>query len=205
VTATESVGDLTATSSLSAQPTKGPVYWQRIRGGLLGDALNTVIALIFATFPNTTFSQNNGVIKLTGIASRRVGYVVAILLIVFGLFPIIGGIFQAIPASVVYGSTLLMFFMVALAGVNLIRKDSPTPRNIAIVSFAVAAGIALSAWIPKQEWIHDYLKMFLAFPVSTGTFIALALELTIPRGHTQTDNSEQEALDTKLAKQEPKP
>ena len=109
VTATESMGDLTATCNLSHLKTKGDAYWKRIKGGLLGDALNSLVAVCFATFPNTTFSQNNGVIRLTGIASKKVGYVVGAILIVMGLFPVVGGLFQVIPSAVVYGSTLLMF------------------------------------------------------------------------------------------------
>ena len=66
----ESVGDLTATSNLSGLATTGEKYWQRIRGGILGDAANSLMASIFCTFPNTTFSQNNGVIQLTGVCSR---------------------------------------------------------------------------------------------------------------------------------------
>ncbi|MES2605883.1 MAG: solute carrier family 23 protein, partial [Pseudomonadota bacterium] len=90
----ETIGDLTATSSLSKLPTKGPEYWGRIRGGVIADAIDCFLAAVFATFPNITFAQNNGVIRLTGIASRKVGLVTGGMLIVLGLFPIVGGLFQ---------------------------------------------------------------------------------------------------------------
>ena len=73
VTAIETTGDLTANSIISGQPVRGRLYMQRIKGGMLGDGVNSGIAAIFNTFPNTTFSQNNGVIQMTGVASRHVG------------------------------------------------------------------------------------------------------------------------------------
>ena len=69
VSVTESVGDLTATSMVSKQPLAGPTYWRRVQGGVMADGLNTVLAAVLGTFPNTTFSQNNGVIQVTGVAS----------------------------------------------------------------------------------------------------------------------------------------
>jgi len=62
ITTIESTGDLTATSMLSGEPVEGDKYMERIKGGVLGDGINSAIAMIFNTFQNTTFSQNNGVI-----------------------------------------------------------------------------------------------------------------------------------------------
>lgn len=181
VTATESIGDLTATCSLSKQPTEGSSYWKRVRGGLLGDTLNSLIAVCFATFPNTTFSQNNGVIRLTGIASRKVGYFVAGMLIVLGFFPIVGGLFQVIPSPVVYGTTLLMFGMVALAGVNIVKRGGADMRSVLIVLVSVFMGIFLSVIAKDIPGLSNEIKMFLAFPVSTGAFVAMGLELVFPK------------------------
>lgn len=180
VSATESIGDLTATSSLSRVATTGQSYWQRIRGGVLGDSLNSFIAGLFATFPNTTFSQNNGVIRLTGIASRHIGYVVAFLLILLGLFPIIGGLFQAIPGAVVYGSTLLMFSLVALAGLGILKTQKNNRRTKSIATFAVIGGWTISYLVGFVDVLPDRLVMILQFPVSTGAFLAMILELILP-------------------------
>ena len=74
ITAIESSGDITANCMISKQDVKGEGYINRIKNGVLGDGVNSAIAAVFNTFPNTTFSQNNGVIHLTGIAfSRHVG------------------------------------------------------------------------------------------------------------------------------------
>jgi len=77
-----------------------------IIGGVLGDGVNSAIAAMFNTFPNTTFSQNNGVIQLTGIASRYVGMYLAGFLVVLGLFPVIGAFFRSLPNPVLGGLPL---------------------------------------------------------------------------------------------------
>ena len=70
----------------------------------MGDGINSLIAGIFNTMPNTTFSQNNGIIQLTGIASRKVGYYIAAMLIIFGLCPFVSAIFTIMPPPVLGGA-----------------------------------------------------------------------------------------------------
>ncbi|MBW8189769.1 purine/pyrimidine permease [Neiella marina] len=180
VTATESVGDLTATSSLSSQPIRGPKYWRRIKNGVLGDGFNSLLASVFNTFPNTTFSQNNGVIQLTGVASRHIGKVIAALLIVMGCFPVFGGIFQTMPAGLLFGATGLMFALVGLSGIRIIRGSPFPTRSWQIVALATLCGFALTlvpAWLPE---LPQTLIMLLGFPVAGGTLVAAVLELVIP-------------------------
>lgn len=124
ITTIETVGDLTATSAVSGEPIEGEVYLRRIQGGVLGDGVNSLIAAVFNTFPNTTFSQNNGVIQLTGVASRHVGSFVAVFLMLLGLFPIVGGLLQIMPAAVLGGATLLMFGTVAATGIRIIATQN---------------------------------------------------------------------------------
>src|SRR5690606_2915687 len=120
ITSIETSGDLTATSMISGEPIKGPLYEKRIKGGVLGDGVNSLIAAVFNTFPVTTFSQNNGVIQMTGIASRYVGFYVGAILFTMGMFPILGAIFTQLPKPVVGGVTLLMFATVATAGIRIL-------------------------------------------------------------------------------------
>ncbi|MSE24832.1 xanthine permease XanP, partial [Lactobacillus curvatus] len=69
----EAVGDLTANCLISQQPITGKPFQQRLQGGIVADGLSCVLAAVFSAFPNTTFAQNNGVIQMTGVASRYVG------------------------------------------------------------------------------------------------------------------------------------
>jgi len=123
ITAIESIGDLTATSMISKQPVKGDLYISRIKGGVLADGINSFIAGLFNTFPNTTFSQNNGVIQLTGVASRYVAYFIAGILVLMGLSPVLAGIFRIMPEPVLGGATILMFGTVATAGIKILATQ----------------------------------------------------------------------------------
>ncbi len=87
VTSLETIGDITATSDVSEQPVSGPLYMKRLKGGVLANVLNSCVSALFNTFPNSCLGQNNGVIQLTGVASRYVGFVVALMMIVLGLLP----------------------------------------------------------------------------------------------------------------------
>ncbi|MBE8378397.1 xanthine permease XanP, partial [Leptospira borgpetersenii serovar Hardjo-bovis] len=80
ITSLETLGDLAATSHASEQPVSGPLYMKRLKGGVLANGLNSFVSAVFNTFPNSCFGQNNGVIQLTGVASRYVGFVVALML-----------------------------------------------------------------------------------------------------------------------------
>lgn len=184
VTMTESIGDLTATTALSRQPTSGPPYWRRIRGGVMADGLNSIIAAGMGTFPNTTFSQNNGVIALTGVASRYVGMLVALLLIVLGLVPAFSTLFQAIPGGVLHSTTALLFAMIALTGLRMLRLQSNQRRALGLLAASTVAAFALTfapqAFSAQGIELSASLTMFCNFPVATGALTALLLEAVIP-------------------------
>ena len=97
VTSLEAIGDVTATSKISNEPVEGPVWMQRIKGGVLVNGANSLLAGVFNTFPSSVFAQNNGVIQITGVASRYVGIWIAGMLVVLGLFPVVAGVLQAVP------------------------------------------------------------------------------------------------------------
>lgn len=181
VSATESIGDLTATASLSGLPTNDASFWRRLRGGILADSINSAIAAIFSTFPNTTFSQNNGVIRLTGVSSRRVGRYVALFLILLGLLPVVAAVVQVIPGAVVAGATLLMFFMVGVSGYHIALSAGPEQRDWTIIGLAIVVGLSLPLAEPWLTKLPTAMRNFLGFPVSSGAFVAIVLELLIPR------------------------
>ena len=181
ISATESIGDLTATASLSGLPIADRSYWRRLRGGILADAVNSFAAAVFSTFPNTTFSQNNGVIRLTGVCSRRIGLWVAGFLVVLGLLPVVAVVLQALPGAVVSGATLLMFVMVAISGLHIARGDRERRRSARIVPAAVIGGLVLGVVGPRVPMLPDALRMLVSFPVSSGAFIAMGLEIVLPR------------------------
>ena len=146
----------------------------------MGDALNSFLASVFCSFPNTTFSQNNGVIRLTGAYKPTIGLYAAGFLVLLGSVPIISSLFQAIPAVVVVGAALLLFIMVAVAGIQLVLSGGFAVRSGVIVALSVTGGYIVSEWVPQVELMPQGLQTVLVFPVSTGAFIAVLLELVWP-------------------------
>lgn len=181
ITTVESIGDLTATSMISGEPIEGDTYMKRISGGVLGDGVNSAIAAIFNSFPNTTFSQNNGVIQLTGVASRRVGYYIAGLLALFGLFPIVGGIFSIIPKPVLGGATIIMFATVAASGIRIISTSVIDRRGIMIMalSFGLGLGVLMNPMILQN--FPPFFKQMFGSAITTGGLTAIILNVILPR------------------------
>ncbi len=180
ITAIETTGDLTANSVISGEPVEGPTYMSRIKGGVLADGVNSGLAAIFNTFPNTTFSQNNGVIQMTGVASRHVGYYIAGILIVLGFFPVIGGFFLLLPKPVLGGATLVLFGSIAVAGIRILASQEIDRRKIYImaVSFGLGLGVTLVPDAVKQ--LPDVLQKVLATPITISGLTAIILSLVIP-------------------------
>lgn len=181
VTVIESSGDLTATSLVSKQPISGPIYDARIKGGVLADGFNSMLAAIFNTFPNTTFSQNNGVIQLTGIASRYVAFWVAGLLVLFGLFPVIGGIFQQLPKPVLGGATLVMFGTIAAAGIRILATQELDRRTMLImaVSFGLGLGVAMVPDLLKE--MPKMVQNIFGSAVTMAGLSAILLNTLLPK------------------------
>ncbi|MEM7079148.1 MAG: solute carrier family 23 protein [Pseudomonadota bacterium] len=183
VTMTEAIGDLTATSMLSRQPLDGPIYWLRIRGGVMADGVNSVLAALVGTFPNTTFSQNNGVIRLTAVASRWVGYLVAVLLILFGILPGVVFFFTSIPGGVLHSLTLLLFAMIAWTGFGLLRNQPAAARAMRMLIICSAFALALM-FVPDLAagqgiTLPGYLVILFGFPVANGALLAFVWEAAV--------------------------
>ncbi|TVQ09409.1 MAG: purine permease [Leptolyngbya sp. DLM2.Bin27] len=180
ITAVETIGDLTANSAVSGEPVKGSLYFRRIKGGVLGDGINSAIAALLNTFPNTTFSQNNGVIQMTGVASRYVGFYVAGIFALLGLVPIIGGLFQAIPQPVLGGATLVMFGSIAVAGLNIVASTGLDRRSIVVVAVSLSLGLGV-VYLP--EILADkpvLIRNVFSSGISTGGIAAILLNLILP-------------------------
>ena len=143
VTAVEAYGDITANSLISGEPVEGPVFMKRAQGGILADGFNSLLAAVFNSFPNSIFAQNNGMIQLTGVASRYVGYFVAGALLILGLFPVVGQIFSLIPDCVLGGATLLMFGTVAAAGIRIIASTSINRKAVLVMAISFAMGLSV--------------------------------------------------------------
>lgn len=173
VTAVEAFGDITANSLISGQPVEGEVFMKRARGGILADGFNSMLAAVFNSFPNSIFAQNNGMIQLTGVASRYVGYFIAAALIILGLFPIAGEVFSLIPDSVLGGATLLMFGTVAAAGVRIIASTEITRKAVLVMAISFAMGLSVELVPNILDKMPEVIRNIFSSGITTGGLTAI--------------------------------
>lgn len=180
VTSLEAIGDVTATSKVSREPVSGPVWMRRIKGGVLVNGANSLLAGVFNTFPSSIFAQNNGVIQLTGIASRRVGMWIALFLVLLGLFPSVAGVIQAVPEPVLGGAAMVMFGAVAAAGINILASVTLDRRALLIIAVSLALGLGVSQVPEFLAHMPAALRDVLESGVATGGISALVLNWFLP-------------------------
>lgn len=180
VTSLEAIGDVTATSKVSREPVEGPLWMQRIKGGVLVNGANSLLAGVFNTFPSSVFAQNNGVIQLTGISSRHVGVWIAGMLVVLGLFPAVAGVLQAVPEPVLGGAAMVMFGAVAASGINILAGVKLDRRALLIIAVSLALGLGVSQVPEILTNLPHALKNVLASGVATGGLCALLMNWFLP-------------------------
>ncbi|AOR60952.1 nucleobase:cation symporter-2 family protein [Pectobacterium parmentieri] len=180
VTSLETIGDITATSDVSEQPVRGPLYMKRLKGGVLANGLNSCLSAVFNTFPNSCFGQNNGVIQLTGVASRYVGFVVSLMLIALGLFPAVSGFVQHIPEPVLGGATIVMFGTIAASGVRIVSREPLNRRAIMIIALSLAVGLGVSQQPLILQFAPDWIKTLLSSGIAAGGITAIVLNMVFP-------------------------
>ena len=176
----ETVGDLTANCMLSRQPIRGPSYINRLKGGVLGDGVSCMLAATFSAFPNTTFAQNNGVIQLTGVASRYVGLYIGATLFLLGLVPVIGAVLQQIPKPVLGGATLVMFGSVAAAGVRILAQSPLDRRNMLIIATSFGVGLGVAAQPNLLHLMPKLVQNLFDSAITSGGITALVMCLLLP-------------------------
>lgn len=180
ITSLETMGDITGTSRVSGEPTEGPVFEERVRGGVLADGVNSLIAAVFATFPNTTFSQNTGVVQLTGVASAWVGRYIAVILVILGLFPVLGAVLQQIPRPVLGGSTFVMFSLIVVSGIRIIGSQELGKKEIITVALSVGVGAGVQLVPDILNFLPPLWKQIFSSGITTGGLTAILCGLLLP-------------------------
>lgn len=176
----ESMGDMTATSQLSGLKTEGKDYWNRMRCGVFADGLTSIASGLIGAFPSTTYAQNNGVIQMTGVASRRLGWIMALMLFALGVFPPVARVMTAMPASVLGALSILLFGLVSVSGIRLIVAGGLPQRDAIVVALSLGVGIGIPT---QKEWLHTlphFVQTFFESGVSAGGMTALVLNMILP-------------------------
>ena len=203
VTTVETVGDISAVFEVSELDTETEEYNEALQGGLTSDAFCSILSGFFTVMPNTTFSQNNGVIALTKCASRRAGYACGIWLIIMGVFGKISGIITSIPDCVLGGMTIFLFANVLVSGISLSSALDLHSRRIKfIMALSLAVGVGVTVWpfafldmrgssytanfwrctncSDRKKGIRNGISIFLSTGYCIGTVIAMLLNTILP-------------------------
>ena len=173
ITAIEAYGDITANSLISGQPVEGEKFMKRASGGILADGFNSMLAGIFNSFPNSIFAQNNGMIQLTGVASRYVGYFIAGMLILLGLFPVVGLVFSLMPEPVLGGATLLMFGTVAAAGIRIIASQDINRKATLVIAISFSFGLSVELVPEILSQLPETVRNIFSSGITTGGVAAI--------------------------------
>ena len=173
ITSIEAYGDITANSLISGEPVEGPTFVKRASGGILADGFNSMLAGMFSSFPNSIFAQNNGMIQLTGVASRYVGYYIAGFLVLLGLFPAVGLVFSLMPEPVLGGATLLMFGTVASAGIRIIASQDIDRKATLVIALSFSLGLSVELVPEILSQLPETLKSIFASGITTGGLTAI--------------------------------
>lgn len=173
ITAIEAYGDITANSMISGEPVEGKVFEKRVAGGIFADGFNSMLAGIFNSFPNSIFAQNNGMIQLTGVASRYVGYFIAGFLVILGLFPGFGLLFSLMPEPVLGGATLLMFGTVAAAGIRIISSQEINRKATLVIALSFSFGLSVELVPEILCSLPETVRNIFSSGITTGGLTAI--------------------------------
>ena len=177
VSAIETVGDI---SGIARGGAGREATDEEIKGGTYADGFGTALAGIFGGLPNTSFSQNVGLISMTGVMSRRVVTIGAVFLILCGLIPKVGALVSSMPIAVLGGGVIVMFGMVAAAGINMLSAVKWDRRNMMIFAISLSIGFGLQKVPASVSGLGTELQMLMTSGLLPAAFLAVVLNLMLP-------------------------
>ncbi|EOT44282.1 nucleobase:cation symporter-2 family protein [Enterococcus columbae] len=155
-----------------------PVQEDDLKRGYRAEGLAVILGGIFNTFPYTGFSQNVGLVQLSGIKTTRPIYFSAIFLIILGLFPKVGAVAQIIPEPVLGGGMLVMFGMVAVQGMRMLSKvDYADDKNLLIVALSIGLGLGFNSLPTLFQHLPATVQMFTGNGIVMSSVTAIILNL----------------------------
>jgi NCS2 family nucleobase:cation symporter-2 len=177
VSAIETVGDISAIAKGGAGRESTD---KELAGGTYADGLGSALAGIFGGLPNTSFSQNVGIVSMTGVMSRGVVTIGAIFLIICGFIPKIGAVVSSMPIEVLGGGVILMFGMVVSAGVSMLSTVEWSRRNMMILATSMSVGLGLQAVPKSMQHLPDKLGMLMTSGLLPVAVLAVVMNLLLP-------------------------
>ncbi len=186
VTAVETVGDISGVmeGGMGREATD-----KELSGGIVCDGLGSSFAAVFGVLPNTSFSQNVGLVTMTKVVNRFALAIGAVFLILCGLFPKIGALVSIMPQSVLGGAAVMMFSSIVISGIQLITKEKLTARSISIVSVALGLGYGLGANTAVLSGLPQAIQLiFGGSGIVPAALVAIILNIVLPKDKEKTNN-----------------
>ena len=177
VSAVETVGDV---SGITKGGAGREATDKEIQGATFADGLGTAVSGLFGALPNTSFSQNVGLIAMTGVMSRHVVTIGALFLIACGLIPKIGAVISSIPIEVLGGGVIVMFGMVVAAGISMLSEVNWNRRNMVIFAISLSLGLGLQLEPGALQYLPSTLKVLATSGILPAALIAIVLNLVLP-------------------------
>ena len=179
VTAVETVGDISGVmeGGMGREATDS-----ELSGGVVCDGVGSSFAALFGVLPNTSFSQNVGLVTMTKIVNRGALEIGALFLILCGLFPKLAALISIMPQSVLGGAAVMMFSSIVISGIQLITKETLTMRNITIVSVALGLGYGIGVNSGILSQLPQALQLvFGGSGIVPAAIIAIVLNIALPK------------------------
>ncbi len=187
VSAVETVGDV---SGITKGGAGREATDKEITGATYADGVGSAIAGVFGGFPNTSFSQNVGLIAMTGVMSRHVVTIGALFLILCGLVPKVGALINTVPIEVLGGGVIVMFGMVVASGISMLSDVNWNRRNMVIFAISLSIGLGLQLEPNAVQYLPDTLRILMTSGLLPAAVIAITLNLVLPEELTDESTEE---------------
>jgi NCS2 family nucleobase:cation symporter-2 len=178
VSAVETVGDV---SGITKGGAGREATDKEVSGATFADGLGTAVAGLFGGLPNTSFSQNVGLISMTGVMSRHVVTLGAIFLIACGLVPKFGAVIASMPIMVLGGGVIIMFGMVTAAGVSMLSDVKWNRRNMVIFAISLSVGLGLQLAPEALQHLPPIAKVLMTSGLLPAAALSIVLNLLLPQ------------------------
>ena len=179
VTAVETVGDISGVTEggMDREATD-----KELSGGIICDGLGSSFAALFGVLPNTSFSQNVGLVTMTKIVNRVALACGAVFLVLCGLLPKLAAIVSIMPQSVLGGAAVIMFSSIVMSGIQLITSEKLTPRSMTIVSVALGLGYGLGSNTAVLNGLPQLVQLiFGGSGIVPAALVAILLNVLLPK------------------------
>ena len=159
-----------------------PIRENDLRRGYFAEGLAVMIGSTVNAFPYTTYSQNVGLVQISGVKSKKVMYVMVLLLLVFGSIPKVGALATIVPQPVLGGAMISMFGMVLAYGVKMLgNTDFGKQENLMIIACSVGLGLGVTTVPSAFAQLPSFIRTFTDSGIVLGTLVAIVMNLIFNR------------------------